>query len=121
MLCKAIYEQIKLKKSKIKPKIEPSCIKLKICTFSKAIQSQILPAAENPCIRICLFETTPHGGFVIGHELLGFERRETIANSFQHALVQFKLSARHHNVEDAHGLAVVIRQNIEHLKEIEIF
>ena len=55
MLCKAIYEQIKLKRSKINPKIEPSCIKFKICMFSKAIQSQNLPAAEKPCIRIGLF------------------------------------------------------------------
>ena len=78
-------------------------------------EGQNLLASKDPGIRKRGLESAPHCCFVIGHQLLQFEARKSFLYLLQDLLVHLVLSAGHDDVKDAHGLAMVIGEDVEHL------
>ena len=78
-------------------------------------EGQNLLASKDPGIRKRGLKSAPHCHFVIGHQLLRFEARKLFLYLLQDSLVHLELPAGHDNFKDAHGLAMVIRKDVEHL------
>ena len=78
-------------------------------------EGQNLPASKDPGVRKRGLETAPHGSFIVGHQLLRLEDRKSFLYLQQNSLVHLKLLAGHDDVKDAHGLAMVIGKDVEHL------